>query len=115
MSFNNNARKVRNPALPMHTRWWALHSCISELSFYILPRFSELQAKYMPWPDKNPPEAELLASLAEVERRHKAYLARQLALQMQRREEKKRGQRHPRKADVEAVFREDTNDAEGEI
>jgi hypothetical protein len=105
MSFNNFARKVRDPLLPLSHRKSALGSCILRLGWLTGRKYQQVRACYASQysldQPAEPTEAQLVAAMAAIERDRNAYLEQLRAFDIKRIRQKMRGQRHPRKADME--------------
>ena len=106
-SFNNYARKVRNVEKPFSVRYSALASCILRLGWLTGRTFQQVRLRYAPqFVTGNSPginEVQLLAALAAIERDRNIYLEALRRFERLRIRQKQRGQRHPRKADKEAL------------
>jgi hypothetical protein len=108
MSFNNYARKVRNPRLDLPVRRSALASCILRLAWltkrsYLATR-APFAARYNLDRPRQPDEEELLEALVAIERERNRFLERVRAFERRRIREKLRGRRHPRPADIAAIY-----------
>lgn len=109
MSFNIYSRKVRNIHLPIAHRRSALASCILRLGWLKRQKYQVVRARfantYKLDSPNTPTEADLLAALAAIERERNTFLEKIRAFERKRIREKHRGQRHPRKKDVELLYR----------
>ena len=107
-SFNNYARKVRDPQQPLARRYCALISCVRLLAELTGRKFGQTRSGYAArfgfgglYPAT---QAQMLGALTAMERDRNLYLAALRAFERKRIRQKMRGQRHPRKADREILF-----------
>ena len=109
MSFHIYSRKVRNVHLPIAHRRSALASCILRLGWLKRQKYQVVRArfasKYHLDSPNTPTEADLLAALAAIEIERNTFLEKIRAFERKRIREKHRGQRHPRKNDIELLYR----------
>lgn len=109
MSFHWYARKARNPQLTIFTRRAAFYSCISSYCWLTQQSFLEVRAmfndRFRLAGTRAPSEQQLLAALAVLEIERHLFLERLRVFDCRRIRQKLRGQRRPRSADMQALYR----------
>ena len=111
MSFNNSARRVRNPELSLKERDSALRSCLALMVGIVGERHSGLRAAYMPWIPEAPTNQQLMNAMSSLEIARNRHLEKLRAFERKRIREKMRGRRQPRRKDLDELRRIETPSA----